>query len=328
MKLLAAIALVLIGGAAGWFLRDSQDQSAQVRSGRTAQMRETPAPEATPPAQKPAGDAAVKTPSAPDVTKPDEKADEIDPEMKQFATLMKSMLPLIKISGKRDAVNKAAELAELLGLDEFRQKQLAEALEKDSVRKIEEGLLPMLEGKEPDEAMLANLQEKDGMTKALQDDMALILNNSEMEQVRTHYREQEAKQVAESIEHEIVSLGIPDLSKDQEDQLRALLRAEHEVDQNDSPQTVADVKRKMQGSGVGSSKESMLAALDESYNKRRAELSVFLTPVQLAYMDKQHAEERKEREAMAGAMGGMFGGFMTARKPKVQVTVKPTSEQK
>ena len=37
---------------------------------------------------------------------------------------------------------------------------------------------------------------------------------------------------------------------------------------------------------------------------------------QLAHLDKRHEEERKEAEATAGAIGGMFGAFMTSTPSK------------
>ena len=46
--------------------------------------------------------------------------------------------------------------------------------------------------------------------------------------------------------------------------------------------------------------------------KRRESLAGFLSTEQLAHLDKQHEEERKEAEAAAGMMGGMFGAFMTS----------------
>ena len=64
------------------------------------------------------------------------------------------------------------------------------------------------------------------------------------------------------------------------------------------------------------SKDGIVKGLDEDYKTRRESLTGFLSTEQLAHLDKRHEEERKEAEATAGAIGGMFGAFMTSTPSK------------
>jgi hypothetical protein len=329
MRFLASLALLAIGFGAGWTFRDSQpadgpSRAAPQEAARTTEPAVEETPEDLPPAYAPkkgaptpsaetvAGDSTSLT--APEAKGEDEPEVEQDPEAAKLAKFMRSMLPLLKMQSVSEGRAMARELAELLQLDERREKQLAELFAKDKVRKLEEGLLPMLEGKKPDETMLANMQETDGMTKTLQDEMIRVLNANEMDTVRSHYREQREEARRQAVEAQIKGLAIPDLTTDQERELRAVLTAENEQRANiqNGPTSGA-------GSGFGMkmtsslSKDGMVEALDESYREHRERVARFLSTEQLAHLDKRHELDREEAKATAGMMGGLMGAISVGR---------------
>jgi len=329
MRFLAALALLAIGFGAGWTFRDSNAPDAPVRAERQEASRGSEAkadetPEAPPPgytstpapeAPSLAGDEQPDTPTEEPDPVASPESEEPDPEAKKLATFMRSMLPLLKMQSVREGRDEASELAKLLGLDEYREKQIAEAIANDKVRKLEEGVIPILEGKEADEEMIANLSETDGMTGALEKDLALVLNTHELDTVKTHYREQHEKSRREAIDAEVKGLAIPDLSEDQERELRTLLKAEQgdgvSMSSGTSTSSKSGFRMKMTKS---LSKDGIVESLDDEYKQRREKLAVFLSTEQLAHLDKQHEEEREEAKAAAGMMGGLFGAISVGTK--------------
>jgi len=327
MRFLASLALLAVGFGVGWTFRDSQTVDGPSRAERKEASRspvvtESPAatePAVIPPQSHPHGPPPPPPPAVdpdpeaePATAAPTEPADapESDEEAKKLAKFMRGMLPLMKMQSTREGRVEARKLAELLKLDEHREKQIAELIATDKVRKLEEGLLPMLEGKEPDEAMLANMQETDGMTKALQDDLALVLNANELDTVKTHYREEREEMQRQAVESQIKGLAIPELTADQERELRAVLTAENDarasIQNGPTSSSGNGFRMKMKSSLSG---DGMVEALDESYREQREKLARFLSTEQLAHLDKRHELDREEAKATAGMMGGLMGAI-------------------
>jgi hypothetical protein len=326
--LVAAVVLLGLGIAAGYFLRASEEETDKPRAQRAASHRETPedtGPRREPPAPPP--DVATETDRASasetagdtdEIATPGEKNEQADPEKATEAkdekqamlAFLKGALPLIKASSQQDAIREAAELAVLLKLAPHREKQLADVLAKEAAREIE-AIIPLLEGEEPDPAALMDMAETDGMSGALQRDLGLILNANEMDGVREHYRRKEEEARKEQIESEIDDLALPDLTDDQRGRLREVIRAEVDGEADDQPVSGEALRGKLDEQ---LSKEGIVAAMEERHRSRREKLAAFLTPDQLRRLDAHHEAEKKNAELAAGMFGAMIG-FKTRVAP-------------
>ncbi|MEM8884293.1 MAG: hypothetical protein AAGD14_09505 [Planctomycetota bacterium] len=291
MRILIAIALVLIGTAVGWFLRGAVD-APPTRAHRTDRgasepvvvVRSSPMTESAPAPSEPAREDPDPEPER--ETRPaSDPESKPDPEQAKMAKIFRGMLPIMRMQFAREAKEEAAQLRERLGLTDEQEKKFAEILRAFRLRAIEEGVLPLMEGVEPTPETYALLQTQDGIAPALETELGTALSAHQIERYKEHNREVAAKQRAEEVEESFKALAIPDLDEEQARQVRAVLDVELRERGGQAGMSGGGFSFRMK------SDESVQSSPAERLQKRRERLAPFLRPDQLEHLDRMHAEE-------------------------------------
>lgn len=276
-----------------------------------------PPPVAAEEPDAPTGPVSVgKPPTAPPSEEPAHEAgDEAEKKPNPMLAMMKTALPMLKMTAERDARAEADAIARELNLAPHRAKLLADAFAADAGRKIESFLIPMLEGGEVDPEAIADMKEPDGLISvALERDLNTILNGNEMEDVRGYLQKKKDKEIDEQVENNVKELDLPDLDEDQERRLRELLRGDiTDSGADKDPTGPADLRKKLTQE---MDTDTVVEKLEEQQAAKREKLAVFLTLAQLERLDKYHAEQKKQAALAADMFGGLFGGKVEVKTSK------------
>ncbi len=157
-----------------------------------------------------------------------------DDEMAEnFGKLMTTMRPFMEADERRKVAALAADLAQKLGLDEERARILAEVMQAQKKKEIDEFFTLFSKQDGIDAEKIWQMEERKGLlSKESAEALSRHLSQDQMESLNGELQQRKRQEKNAELDKKINGLGIPELNEHQRQELRTIWREDEEDPDN------------------------------------------------------------------------------------------------
>ncbi len=217
-----------------------------------------------------------------------------DDEMAEnFGKLMTTMRPFWEADEQRKIAALAADLAQKLGLDEERARILAEVMQAQKKKEIDEFFTLFSKQDGIDAEKIWQMEERKGLlSKESAEALSRHLSQDQMESLNGELQQRKRQEKNAELDEQINGLGIPELNEHQRQELRTIWREDEEDPRN--VQMWMDLFKGEQSL----ESDAVQRRMDDVLAQRRQRVRGFLNDEQ--YEKYLASEEAQRQQAKAG----------------------------